>query len=80
MFKRPVWWDKPITWGASVKMSLWSCLISLVVFLIEGVFFGWFDDTIDAAKDFGCMTCTKASDLREALGDKWDEIFHKEET
>lgn len=80
MFKKPSWWDKPITWGASVKMSLWSCLLSLIIFLIEGLCFGWFDDAIDTAKSIIVIPCEKVSDVKDALGEKWDNIFHKDET
>lgn len=32
---KPNWWDKPITWGASVKMSLVSLLVSGIIVVIE---------------------------------------------
>ncbi len=80
MFKKPSWWDKPITWGASVKMSLWSIPISLLVLLIEGLCFGWFDDAIDTAKNVIIVPYEKAGEMKDALGEKWDNIFHKEET
>ena len=32
--KKPSWWNKPITWGTSVTMSLLSLPISLLIILI----------------------------------------------
>ena len=80
MFRKPKWWDTPITWGASVKMSLWGCLLSLVLFLIEGIAFGWFENQIDTVKNVIIVPCEKVSEMKDALGEKWDNIFHKEET
>ena len=80
MFKKPSWWDKPITWGTSVKMSLWSIPISLLVLLIEGLCFGWFDDAIDTAKNVVVAQYEKVSGAKDAFSEKWDNIFHEEET
>ena len=78
MFKRrPKWWDKPITWGDSVKATLQSIPVSLVVLLIEGLCFGWFDDAIDSAKNVVIVGYEKASGWTEEAQEKFNEIFHK---
>lgn len=38
--KKPNWWNKPITWGDSIKMSLLSIPISIVWILIVDAFSG----------------------------------------
>lgn len=35
MFRKPKWWDKPITWGQSVKGTLIATGIGLAIYAIE---------------------------------------------
>ena len=81
MFKwRPKWWNKPITWGDSVKCALWSIPVSLVILFIEGLCFGWFDDTIDKMKSGLDSAHSTVSGWTEEAQEKWNDIFHKEES
>ena len=41
MFRKPKWWDKPITWGQSVKGTLISAGIGLAISAIEIAIFYW---------------------------------------
>lgn len=56
--KKPNWWDKPITWGASVTMSLLSIPITIVWILIMDAMtdnFGYIDlisEKVEDAKDW----------------------------
>lgn len=78
MFKwRPKWWNKPVTWGDSVKAVLWSIPVSLVIVFIEGLCFGWWDDAIDSAKNTVVVSYEKVSGWTEDAQEKFNEIFHK---
>lgn len=56
MIKKPKWWDKPITWGTSVKMTLWSIPISMLWVLIMDLLSGrYLTDPI-------CEACSDAKD------------------
>lgn len=75
MNKLKTWWNKPITWGDSVKSVLWSIPISIGMMVIADLFTGCYG-FCDLAKD-------KVSDLKAKTQfidvDPWIEAFQKGE-
>ena len=63
--RKPKWWDKPITWGSSIKMSLWSIPISLLLLLIT--------DLCTGSYGYVEILCDKATDAKEWMSDLFDK-------